>query len=328
MTLTDGIYSGGRAGTVSSGPIDPHRTAALIDDLAGGRRFVVREYVHFLGREPEPALAASIGAGTPLTGLPMPDDWYVQDGRALDLVVSYIPPAADVSGWLEFLHAVIERYGDLVAYLQVTLEPNFPLPLIDGSAPGVLDALVHGVPHARATLDRRGLGDVRVGFSVAESPDWLGGDDAFWEHLSRVPAAAFAEHVDYVGLGLYPDAFSPVAPDGAPGDLASLTAHALDVLRHDRLPRARIGASTPIHIAENGSPSGEPRDGAGQARSIATMIRVVQELAGSHNVTHYELFGLRDAHSAVEQATGTLGITTDRYEPKPAYATYRDIVRC
>ncbi len=322
-----GIYPGGRAGTVCSYPPDPTAIRDLVDDLAGGRPFVIREYVHFFGDATPPDVVASLGAERDLDRLTMPDEWYVGGGRELDLVVSYLPAVADVPGWLAFLDTVIDRYGHLTRYLQVTLEPNFPIPLIDGSSPGVLDALTLGIPHARAALDRRGLGDVRVGFSVAEPAEWLGGDDGFWRHLSGLPHRDFAAHVDYVGLGLYPDAFSPVAPRGTPGDAASLTIHALRHLRNHALPRAHVPAGTPIHVVENGSPSGAPRDERAQCDSLTDMIGAVLAHAEPLNIAQYELFSLRDADSASAEPTGTLGIVTDTYRPKPALAVYRDIIR-
>lgn len=48
----------------------------------------------------------------------MPDQWYLQDGRELDLVVSYLPAVEDIPGWLAFLDAVLARYGHIVRYLQ------------------------------------------------------------------------------------------------------------------------------------------------------------------------------------------------------------------
>jgi hypothetical protein len=322
-----GIYPGGRAGTVCSHPPDPAAIRDLVDDLAGGLPFVIREYVHFFGDATPSDVITSLGADHDLAQLTMPDRWYVEQGRELDLVVSYLPRIADLPGWLAFLDTVIDRYGHLTRYLQVTLEPNFPIPLIDGSSPGVLDALTLGLPHARAALDRRGLRHVRVGFSVAEPAEWLGGDDAFWERLSAVPRQDFADHVDYVGLGLYPDAFAPVAPRGTPGDVASLTTHALHHLREKSLPRAGISAAVPIHVVENGTPSGAPRTEQTQCESLSDMLEAILACAESLNVRQYELFSLRDADSGAAEPTGSLGIVTDTYRPKPAFAVYRDAVR-
>ncbi|MEU4804187.1 hypothetical protein [Actinosynnema sp. NPDC023587] len=321
-----GIYPGGRAGTTCSRPADPAAIRELVDRLAGGRPFVVREYVHHLGEPHRPDLAASLGAHHGLDHLTLPDEWYAESGRELDLVVSYLPATADLPGWLRFLEAVVDRYGHLVRFLQVTLEPNFPIPLIDGSSPGVLDALVHGIPHVKSLLRARGLAPA-VGFSVAEPAEWLGGDDAFWAHLNSVPHQDFAAHVDYVGLGLYPDAFSPVAPRGTPGDVGSLTAHALRHLREHSLPRAHIPPETPIHVVENGSPSGAPRDGDAQRESLTDMIGAVLALRAPLNIAQYELFSLRDADSGTSAPLGSLGLVTDTYEPKPAFAAYRDIIR-
>jgi hypothetical protein len=241
------------------------------------------------------------------------------------------------AGWIRTLASRIRAHdidwpgtrpgdGHLTRYLQVTLEPNFPIPLIDGSAPGVLQALTLGIPHARAVLDRQGHRDVRVGFSVAEPAEWLGGDDEFWQYLSALPQQDFAAHVDYVGFGLYPDAFSPVAPRGTPGDVASLTSHALHHLRHHSLPRAHIPPGTPIHIVENGTPSGTPRTEQGQCDSLSDMLDVILACRETLNITQYELFSLRDADSGSDQPTGTLGVVTDTYRPKPALAFYRDVI--
>ena len=57
------------------------------------------------------------------------------------------------------------------------------------------------------------------------------------------------------------------------------------------------------------------------------MLGVILTEQESLNITHYELFSLRDADSSSTEPTGTLGIVTDTYRPKPALAVYRDIVR-
>ncbi|MET0425120.1 MAG: hypothetical protein ABW046_14640 [Actinoplanes sp.] len=305
--LRYGIYPGGRAGETCAKPDDPGRIATLVDELAGGQPFLVREYVHFL--PDRPAVVDALGAATEMDQLTMPDDWYLSGGRELDLVLSYLPAAADLPGWLRFIDQVLDRYGHLVRCLQVTLEPNFPIPLIDGSSPGVLDALTVGLPYAR----RRVADDVRVGFSVAEPPEWLGGDDAFWSFLTTIPYGEFAAHVDYVGLGLYPDAFGPVPP-GVSGPLATQALRQL---------RTRIDPATPLHVSENGSPGGGARTLAEQATSLADMLAAVRACADELNVTAYELFSLRDADTAEGSPLGTLGLTDDSYAPKPAFAAYR-----
>lgn len=43
-------------------------------------------------------------------------------------------------------------------------------------------ALLDGIPQANMKVPA----DVRVGFSIAEPAEWLGGDDAFWQSLAGV----------------------------------------------------------------------------------------------------------------------------------------------
>ena len=244
-----GLYPAGRVGTLSPGPDDTVVTARRIDDLRCGRPFVIREDVHFLGGTPDAQLVTSLGAARAMTNLTLPDAFYQVEGHRLDLVVSAIPPDAARPGWLRFLNAVLDRYGHRTHFLPVTREPHFPIPLIDGSAPGVLIALPKGSPYAKQRRAAHGFDHVKVGFSVAEPPEWLGGDGPFWSELGKLPLATFAQYIDYVGLALYPDAFSPVAPPGQPGDRESLSRHAIEHRRQHCLPRAHLPAGTPLHTA-------------------------------------------------------------------------------
>jgi hypothetical protein len=306
-----GIYAGSRAGATCAGPADPERVGPLVDELAGGRPFVIREYVRWC--RDNTALEQEIDAGGDLDQLTMPDDWYLTGGRELDLVLSYLPPVADLDGWLAFLDRALDRYGHLAKYVQVTLEANFPIPHIDGSSPGVLAALTEGLPYVRGRVPD----GVRVGFSLAEPAEWLGGDDQFWADLAAVPYAAFAAHVDYVGLGLYPDGFSPH------DDVHGATLHAVQHLR-DRLATAHFPPGLPIHIAEAGSPSGAHRTPAGQVRSLTELIDASTE-AGA---VQFELFALSDADSGSDSPLGTFGLCTGAYERKPAFDLYRSRVHC
>jgi hypothetical protein len=303
-----GLYIGNRAGATCAGPADPRRIGPLVDELSGGRPFVIREYVRWCGGNT--ALEQEIDASRDLDRLTMPDDWYVTGGRELDLVLSYLPPVADLDGWLAFIDRALDRYGHLARYVQVTLEANFPIPRIDGSSPGVIAALTQGVPYARARV-RDG---VHVGFSLAEPAEWLGGDDQFWKELSSFPYAAFAAHVDYVGLGLYPDGFSPH------GDVHAATVQAVNHLRA-RLAEVFFPPGLPIHIAEAGSPSGAHRTPAGQVSSLAALI----DGSASAGVAQFELFALSDADSVSDSPLGTFGICTGDYVRKPAFETYQSL---
>ncbi|MFC4536632.1 hypothetical protein [Sphaerisporangium dianthi] len=320
--LTFGVYAASQVAATAGPPDDREAIDRLVAGLHEGRPFVVREYLHFLGTPPDPEKAGVLRPERKMRELTMPDEWYTRSKRRLDLVLCYLPAEPDLDGWLEFIERAIGRYGHIARFLQITLEPNFKLPWIDGSSPGVLSALTTGTLHARRLLDRAGHHAVRLGFSVAEPPEFLGGDEEFWAHLADLPPEEFAIHVDYVGLGLYPDAFSPV-PAAA---LQGLTEHAIGHLREQCMPRAHFGPGVPIHIAENGTPTGPDRTPDDQAARLEIMIRAVAGAAARHNVTHYELFGLRDADSARPEPAARFGLTTSDHRPKPAYDTYRKLV--
>jgi hypothetical protein len=57
------------------------------------------------------------------------------------------------------------------------------------------------------------------------------------------------------------------------------------------------------------------------------MINSILALCKPLNITHYELFSLWDADSGSTEPSGTLGIVSDTYRPKPAFTLYRDLVR-
>ncbi|WP_297427401.1 hypothetical protein [Clostridium sp.] len=45
------------------------------------------------------------------------------------------------------------------------------------------------------------------------------------------------------------------------------------------------------------------------------------------NISHYELFGLSDADSSKEDLFHQYGIMCDDYSPKPAYETFKKLIR-
>ena len=57
------------------------------------------------------------------------------------------------------------------------------------------------------------------------------------------------------------------------------------------------------------------------------MIRTIHALSARENITHYELFNLRDADSSSDQAVASLGLVTSSYRPKQSFQTYRDLVQ-
>ena len=87
-----------------------------------------------------------------------------------------------------------------------------------------------------------------------------------------------------------------------------------------------------IRVTENGWPTGtNPFTGATrtderQSEVIEAVVRTVHRLAGELNITHYTLFGLRDADSSKADLFHHFGVLRDDYTPKPAYATFKSLV--
>jgi hypothetical protein len=84
--------------------------------------------------------------------------------------------------------------------------------------------------------------------------------------------------------------------------------------------------TVPIHITENGWPTGEGRTPERQAGVVETIVRAVHAHRTAFNVTHYQLFALRDGNSANPDLFHQFGIMGDDYAPKPAFETYRELI--
>lgn len=231
----------------------------------------------------------------------------------------------ELDRWLDLVRTVIRRHGDVLSSLQITNEPN--LSFMDGSKPYVLDALVHGVIAAKDEVRRQGLA-VDVGFgSVPQSPVAL---PAFWDNTAAKGGPAFVDAVDFVGHNFYVDVFeSPVDP----GEISSRVEAVLRDLRFRDLVSAGISASVPIRVAENGWPTGTnpftnvARTYERQADVIDSVVQAVHRLRSELNISHYMLFDLRDADSSNPDMFHHFGIMRDDYSAKPAYDTFKGLVR-
>jgi hypothetical protein len=104
-------------------------------------------------------------------------------------------------------------------------------------------------------------------------------------------------------------------------------------LRLRDLATAGIPASVPVRVTENGWPTGtNPLTGtcrslARQAEVIDAVVRTVYRLRRELNISHYMLFGLRDADSSKPDLFHQFGIMHDDYTPKPAHHTFRQLIR-
>lgn len=321
--LAFGIYPGGRLGTATGlcgKPNDPARINEMLGRLKpiSNAPLLVRCYLHFTD------------APTDWTGRSShPEDFlqFAGEGRAIDLVLSYTSPSGNVSAWVDFVREAVRRFGPHVAFLQVTEEPNLTIsPVIDGAFPNVREALVRGVIAAKEEAARLGLRHLQIGFSAVpffEADDY---EHDFFKAVGALGGAPFAQSLDYVGLDIYPDVFFPLAPAGLPGDIRHFVEYALRSFRELSLPAAGISASVPIHLAENGWPTGPERPPERQAEALETIVRTVNDYRGNYHVTHYELFDLRDADSADPGIFSQFGILRDDYSPKPAFEMYRSLI--
>jgi hypothetical protein len=324
--LVFGIYPGGAAGTVGpSGPVVPEDLAAQLNALrtlrVPGRPFVLHLYATYAG----PGSASAEAQMGRLIAA------YAAAGFQTELVLSYRPadrrPSADVAGFVSFVRAAVRSLGPTRGFrsVQVTNEaaivdaPN----AADGYYPGVVDALVRGVLAAKSAARANGLRRLTVGFNWAYAEG--AAQASFWRRLAR-GGPRFGDALDWIGLDLYPGTWGPAA---AGPDLAAVTTRttvdAITALRKF-LPLARIRDDIPLHIAENGYPTGAGRTPSMQQTVMRSAIRVIDSRRGIDHITDYRWFDLRDANSSTPSFEDHYGLMTDRYVPKPAFETFRSLV--
>jgi hypothetical protein len=314
-----GIYPGGEAGSddgLAGGPPgDPVRIHSALSALAGNAApFIVRVYERFSD--------ADVPSRWPRQ---TPENYgqYLSPGRLLDLVVMFQSRSGDVEGFLGFLRSLIAQHGPSLYSVQVTEEANFTggPDSIDGPWPRVREALVEGVKAARQEALRLGLTGLRVGFN---STPTFGASAEFWAGIGALGGRPFVKALNYVGIDFFPDTFR-ATPDIRAGVLG-----VLEALRTEWLPAAAIPASVPIHIAENGWPTGPDRAFERQSAVLETTIRTVLEHRERLNIRRYTLFALRDSESFNPGNAGNIfyhfGLMQSDYTPKPAFETCRRLI--
>jgi hypothetical protein len=239
-----------------------------------------------------------------------------------DLVLCYRDKWGNVEAWASFAAQVVREYGNRLAAVQITGEANLTgIPgAVDGAFPRAAEALARGVLSA-AEAKRASGATAAIGFAVAVEPE--PDTNGFWATVRGLGGADFASAVEYAGIDMYPDVFGPpIGLDRLPGAVA----WALRTFRANALPIAGIPASTPIRICENGWPTGPNRPESRQAQVLEMTLRTVHELRSELNVTHWELFTLRDADSSNTGLFHQFGVLRDDYSPKPAFGVLRDVI--
>ncbi len=77
-----GLYVGSRAAATCAGPADPLRIGPLVDELSGGRPFVIREYVRWCGGNTALQRGALTAGGKDRRHVVRPYSWCSTDVRS------------------------------------------------------------------------------------------------------------------------------------------------------------------------------------------------------------------------------------------------------
>ena len=322
--LTFGIYPGGLAGQVAGPPAepkpdDPAKILGALDQLRGGSRpFVLHLYLEWNGTgDAEERVRAAEGL----------IDRYTAAGYAVEFVLTYRPRARrgepDVAEFVAFTESMVARIGPRVKALQVMNEVNNDLSpdASDGAYPGARDALPRAIIAAARAKRARGLDSLEIGMN------WfyrLGPEHEyeFWSELGAKGGTELARSLDWVGLDAYPGTFFPPAGSRYRESMAN----AMSSLRECYMPLAGLGSQVPIHVVENGYPTGPGRSFAEQERALREMVRAVHDFRGNYNVTDYRWFDLRDGDSSNPNFGQQYGLMLDDYTPKPAFGAYRELI--
>jgi hypothetical protein len=257
---------------------------------------------------------------------------YTNRGYLVELQLRYHPDPQQegrIDRWLKFVRNVTRVFGrnPRVVALQVANEVNF-YPIApdasDSAYEGAQEALVRGVLAAQRVKRSRGYTQLQIGFNWAYRAD-PNREANFWGYLRDHGGAAFRRAVDWVGLDAYPGTiFPPAEPPG--GERNGIVA-AMSQLRQCFMPIAGLGPEVPIHVEENGWPTGPNRSEASQETALRAMVGAVNEFRGTYNVTEYRWFDLRDHNSSSQNFQQHYGLLRDDYSPKPAFGAYRELVR-
>lgn len=312
--LTFGVFPLGVAGSpdgVAAGPPDDFmKVAEAAIELQGdGPMLLPRMYVSWTGPR---------GTGEALRQI----DALTTQSMPWDLVLCYRDRSGSVAKWAEFAATVVREHGHHLAAVQVTGEANLAgiAAAADGDYPGVRQALVRGVL-AAAEAKRASGATAAVGFAVAPEADPAA--TGFWAEVRNLGGSDFADALDYAGIDAYPDVFGPrFGVDKIPMAMDWI----LRTFRERDLASAGIGADVPIRICENGWPTGQDRPEETQADVLEAVIRTTASLSDELNVTHWELFTLRDADTSRDGMFYHFGILRDDYSRKPAFGRLRALI--
>ena len=318
--ITPGVQAGQIGGVPAKAvPDQPPQTLAALDRLRPERAPFVLRLNRFFFEDGE----AGIRRFERLT------ERYTSRGYPVEYQLRYHPSEeqeGDIGEWVRFVRRVVRTFGPnpKVKAIQVTNEVNLTISedSSDGAFEGARAALVRGVIAAKETAARRGYDQLEIGFNWFYRTD-PANEQSFWEYLRDRGGERFVDAVDWIGLDAYPGTFFP--PVEAPGDERDGMVNAMSALRcYAAIPG--IPERVPMHVEENGWPTGPGRTPSMQARVAETLVRAVHDFRGTYNVSDYRWFNLRDADSSDPRFTQQYGLIRSDYEKKPAFRVYCDLV--
>ena len=259
---------------------------------------------------------------------------YTRRGYQVELQLRYHPTAAqegDIPAWVRFVREVVRRFGPNrgVTGLQVTNEVNlYPIApdASDSAFARSRDALIRGVEAAHRTVRRQGFRQLQVGFNWFYRTD-PANEASFWGYLRDKGGRRFARAVDWVGLDAYPGTVFPPVPSPVGSGFRDAMLEALGELRDCYMPTAGLGSGVPIHVEENGWPTGPGRTEREQVVALRQMVRAVNDFRGAYHVTDYRWFDLRDHNTSSANFQQHYGLLRDDYSPKRAFGVYRRLLR-
>jgi hypothetical protein len=257
---------------------------------------------------------------------------YTRAGFDVEIQVRYHPAAAEVGNlhaWVAYVRHVVDVLGanPRVIAMTITNEVNVAVSpnTSDGYYAGAEDALIAGIEAAHTEAAKRRYGQLRFGFTYAYrfSP---AGDAALFGYLAVHGGARFRDALGFVGVDAYPGTIYP--PVIGPGQsYGTALAQALGTVRDCYLRIARIGASTPIWITENGVPSAK-LPGSAQAAALTQLVDAAHAYAKTFNVTDYRWFNLRDSTLSplADAPFSSDGLLRADYSRKPSFGAYRRLI--
>ena len=320
-----GITPGAQTGQLGTGPVPPRtpedpakQLAALAKLRPKNGPFVVRLH-RFFWSDGEKGVKRFLALA----------QRYTAAGYLAELQLRYHPTPAqegDIPAWRRFVRSVVDRFGPnrRVVAIQVTNEVNltFSRDSSDGAYDGARDALIQGVEAARDEVRRKGFSQLEIGFNWAYRSD-PSSEQSFWSYLRDHGGPRFVRSLDWVGVDAYPGTFFP--PYDSPGGERDALVNAFSTFRC-LAATPKIPLSIPIHVEENGYPTGPGRSYERQAQALDTMVHTVNDFRGTFNISDYRWFNLRDGDTTSPNFQQQYGLMTDEYQPKPAFGLYRRLV--